>query len=158
MLGRIAVGVVVIVSASADATADGVGNELTVGTSEATAGNPSSAYVSNRLWGSIDLRDVVTLRAEGTFTRDAAAAPGGWSFDNQGGNIFRVAASVDVYPSEHVAFGVEADVSPETETSTSTPITFVNATGGMLPGYAEVQSQSSSYGFGADVEYDSAGD
>src|SRR5262245_2287561 len=100
----VAVGIVVVTLAwpPAGARADGVGNELTVGTTEPTADNPRTGYVSNRLWGSADFRDVVTVRAEGTITRDAAAGADGWSFDDRGGNVFRLATSVDVYVSRHV--------------------------------------------------------
>jgi hypothetical protein len=157
-MGRLVLVAMVVGSAVADAHADGVGNEVTLGTSETSPGNPRSAYLSDRLWLSTDVRDVVTIRAEGSVTRDAAAAPDGtWSFPDQGGVIFRLGTSVDYYPSNHVALGVEADVSPETETSTSTPVSLPDPRGRMT-GYAEILSQTSSWGVGADVEYDSAGD
>ena len=157
-MGRLLLVAVVVGAAFADARADGVGNEVTLGTSETTPGNPRSAYVSDRLWLSADVKDVVTIRAEGSVTRDAAAAPdGSWSFPDQGGLIFRLGTSVDYYPSAHVAIGVEADMSPETETSTATPVVLQDPRG-RIPGYAEVLSATSTWGVGADVEYDSAGD
>src|SRR5690349_16610270 len=111
MLKSIGVVIGVLGTAVAVARADGVGNEVTVGSTEGTGRNPSTGFVSDRLWGNVDFRDVVTVRAEGSFTRDAVSAAG-WEFADDGMNSFRFAASVDIYPSEHVAIGLDGNVTP----------------------------------------------
>jgi hypothetical protein len=159
MLRSIGVVIGVLGTAVAVARADGVGTEVTVGSSEATDTTSSSGFISDRLWGSVDAKDVLTVRAEGSFTRDAAATPDGWAFDDDSVNLFRFAGSLDLYPSEHVAIGFEANLGTERSTTSSASVGLQRATGGdIVPGAVDVHSSTSTWGVGADVEYDSAGE
>jgi hypothetical protein len=158
MLRSIGVVIGVLGTAVAVARADGVGNEVTVGSTEGAGRTPKKGFVSDRLWGSVDVRDVLTVRAEGSFTRDVVAADG-WTFADDGMSTFRLAASVDIYPSEHVAIGLEGTVTPATGTSSRTSVELQRVGGDTtVPGYADVYSWSSTWGVTGDVEYDSAGD
>jgi hypothetical protein len=156
MRSCIAIVAVGIVGWPGVALADGVGNEVTAGSSEAAADGASTTFISNRLWGTADIHDAVTVRAEGSFTRDASSSRG---FDDRGGNIYRLVTSVDFYPSDHVAIGVEGSYSPPTSTTSLSTVPLARPGGDVAAeGRAEVLSRSSTWSAGADIEYDSAGD
>jgi hypothetical protein len=139
--------------AARTAHAGGVGAEVSAGATEATAESPRTAYLANLVNGTVDLAETFSLRLDAAFTH--LTAEGGPS----GGDIFRFALYGDWYPTPHLAFGTQGNYSPRSETRAWTQVYFMDAARDRVDrADALLVSDTSSYGFGLDAEYDTAGE
>jgi len=131
-------GLVVLTTVRA-ARADDVLDELTLGALSSNRAPAAAPFASDRVGGSVDANDELTLSLDGTFTHyfKANHAPGE--------NIFLIDAAGDYAPNDHFAFGLDARASPPSTTVTHTPTD-------------TVKSRTSLLGAGVSAEYDTAGD
>ncbi len=124
---------------SVRARAHDASDELTVGVITSSSRASGAPYVSDRLGGSLDASDDLTLSLDGTFTRYFKAN------HEPGENIFQFVASADYTPDDHWSFGMDVRGSPPSTAVTRTP-------------EGAVRSRTSLLGAGAFAEYGTAGD
>ncbi len=121
-----------------------IADELGVGTSQTTPINPRSGYLYDRLFGSIDLGEAVSLRLDATGTHDfATSAQHGAHFRFVGREIFSFIGGLDWNVSEHFFLSAEGDFSPRSTASADAPVNF--ASSGQAD--ASINSSSTLYGF-----------
>jgi hypothetical protein len=119
------------------ARANDVSDELTVGELSSSTYGTNSPYMSDRLGGSVDPSEKLSLSLDATFTR--------YFKENRvpAENIFQFAVAGDYDVDDHWSFGIDARGSPPSTAVTPTPA-------------GPVRSRTSLLGAGLSVEYDSA--
>src|SRR6185436_5741793 len=100
---------------SKGARAADVADELTAGAISSSTGSGASPFVSNRIGGSADATEELSLSLDATVTRyfKANRVPGE--------TIYQLAGAVDYTPNDHWSFGLDARGSPASSTVTRTP-------------------------------------
>jgi hypothetical protein len=138
-----------------------VADELSAGSTQATASNPNSWYLSDRLSGIADLRSV-SLRLDAQWTHDAASpAPAGANFATSAADVFLLSLGAEWQPTSHLLFGLEGDYSPPASTATDAPITLTSTSRGARSTSdedARLASRTSTAGGALWAGYDTAGD
>src|SRR5215831_7407683 len=84
-----------------DVRADDVSDELTAGILRSTTQRTSSPYLSNRLGGSIDASDKLSLSLDARVTRYFKTSR------QPGENIYEIVAAGDYAPNDHWSFGLD---------------------------------------------------
>jgi hypothetical protein len=127
---------------AADGTAT---DELTVGSLGATSAAPAAPYFSNRLGGSVDASETVSLRLDTILTHYSRTP------DRSADNIFQFVVGGTWEPDDHVSIDVDGNISPPSTTTTLAPAT----TGAPAGRYKE---RTSSVGAVISAAYDTAGE
>jgi hypothetical protein len=152
--------VVALAAAPAPALAHSVADDLTIGGSQATATDPRSLSVTERLIGTADINDKWTLRLDASYTHDFPAPPApGDTYANSGGNFFNIDVGALWEATRHFTFTLDGFVAPQLRaTSTNAPITVDNG-GGTTDTYdGRLTSHSLSGGGILSASYDTDGD
>lgn len=146
-----AAAILLLVTGDLRAAGGNVSDELTVGSLGATPGAPAAPYYSNRLNGSVDVNDALSLHLDTTFTRYSRTS------DSSADDIFQLLLGGTWEPSEHVAIDVDGSVSPSSTMTTLEPATpAMPASPATLAGRERVRT--SAVGALITAEYDTAGD
>jgi len=118
---------------AAAANASSVSDQVTVGSTRATAQTPRSDSISNLLRGSFDLGESWTFSADVQITfGQGAPGPSGTpiSFQEGGGTVADFSASLDWEATDNWTLGGTIGISPQSTTSTVAPVTVIDPSTG----------------------------
>lgn len=115
------------------AWAHSISDQLTVSGTHATATNPRSGSIADRLSGDFDLTDRWGLHSDLTLTRESPTPPpNGAAFGDSGGSVFDLLVGADFDATEQLTVGLDLDLSPSSTTHTNTSLAFQGASGATL--------------------------
>ena len=136
---------VCLLATPAAAAADGIVEEVSAGTTLATATSPRSSWIANRLTGVWDVDDRFSVELDASVTRSVDYAETG-------------TLSLSYAPDEHWSFTVIGGWIPASTSVSTTTLVIAETTDDVTLADAELSATSSSTSLAVTVGYDTAGD